>query len=62
MRSISPPRKTQQLKRNSAAAIRRELATLKRRIKRLVVELGTRGHITPDQARLALRVLGLRHE
>jgi hypothetical protein len=34
----------------------------KRRAKRLIFELGRRGHLTPEQARLAINTLGLRHE
>jgi hypothetical protein len=40
----------------TASAVRRELRLFKRRTKRLIVELGRCGHITPAEARLAILV------
>ena len=41
---------------------RTELSRLRRSLKRLVVEAGTRGWLKPAQATAALRILRLRHE
>jgi hypothetical protein len=41
---------------------RAEVLRLRRALKVLIVEAGTRGWIDAGQARTALRILGLRHE
>lgn len=40
----------------------RELALLRRRLKKLFVEFGLRGWLPAKQVQTALRILGLRHD
>jgi hypothetical protein len=42
--------------------LRRQIATLRRQLKRLIVELGMRGWISPRQASTALKTLRLADE
>jgi hypothetical protein len=41
---------------------RREIALLRRRLKKLFIEFGLRGWLPAKQVHTALRVLGLKHE
>jgi hypothetical protein len=56
LRALATPRS------RSAATAHREMVAFRRRVKRLIVYAGRSGWITAQQARIAIRTLGLLHE
>lgn len=49
-------------KRQTPSTVHRELTAFKRKVKRAAVEAARRGWVTPEQAKILINTLGLRHD